>query len=306
MSTIPAFSGVVVGRPLQHANLAVFPLFASGHAESDVDYELSDEAIAAGTVVVEEVSESGSVPTLRVTNKGARRVLFLEGQELEGAKQNRVLNTSLLVGAGARATIPVSCVEQGRWRHRSRSFAASGHHCSPSLRKSLKRSVARSLDEGKGHASDQMEVWAEVGRQMDSLGSSSETMAMSDTFRTFSGQIDEYRQDLAYADGAVGLAVAIGPDVVAIDLFDRPSTCRKVWDRLLSGFVMDALERPGVTGAAGPADVLAALQRLASAMWRESPPVGEGQEFRAKPGPDAHASALTFSASLLHGSAVLA
>ena len=66
-------------------------------------------------VTVEEVSESGSVPNLLVENKGDIRILFIEGEELVGAKQNRVLNTSVLIAAKSRVKIPVSCVEAGRW-----------------------------------------------------------------------------------------------------------------------------------------------------------------------------------------------
>jgi hypothetical protein len=62
----------------------VFPLFAA--AESRLEYRLSDEAMAEGTVSVEEISEAGSVPNLLVENKGNTRVLFLEGEELIGAK----------------------------------------------------------------------------------------------------------------------------------------------------------------------------------------------------------------------------
>ena len=49
------------------------------------------------SVLVEEVSEGGSVPDLLVDNKGAARVLFLEGEELIGAKQNRMTNRSILL-----------------------------------------------------------------------------------------------------------------------------------------------------------------------------------------------------------------
>ena len=51
------------------------------------------------------------MPTLRVINGADRPVLLLDGEELVGAKQNRVLNTSVLVAKGARLDIPVSCVE---------------------------------------------------------------------------------------------------------------------------------------------------------------------------------------------------
>lgn len=47
-----------------------------------------------------EVSEAGSVPSLRVVNKGERAVFLLDSEELVGAKQNRILNTSVLIAAG--------------------------------------------------------------------------------------------------------------------------------------------------------------------------------------------------------------
>ena len=34
------------------------------------------------------------MPELRVVNKGDARILVLDGEELRGAKQNRVLNTT--------------------------------------------------------------------------------------------------------------------------------------------------------------------------------------------------------------------
>ena len=306
MSAIPAFSKIRVGEPIRYESLSVFPLFPTNGVPGEIDYLLSDEAVAAGTVTVEEINESGSVPTLMVTNKGDKRVLFLEGEELRGAKQNRVLNTTVLIGAGARTTIPVSCVEQGRWRHSSQHFMPSEHSSSSKLRHFLKGSVTRSLREGQGHRSDQGAVWTEVDRQMMALKSSSDTHAMSDTYETHRGRLEEFRAKLGYIEGATGLAVAVGPAVVALDLFDKPSTCRKVWDRLLSGFVMDALEENQAGSPAEPAQVNVVLKRLESAPWQKSPAVGEGEEFRAEAGAATHASALTFSAHLLHGSAMMA
>ncbi|NUQ65067.1 MAG: hypothetical protein HUU20_21595 [Pirellulales bacterium] len=40
-------------------------------------------------------------------------MLFLDGEELAGAKQNRILNASLLVGAKSNIKIPVSCAPRG-------------------------------------------------------------------------------------------------------------------------------------------------------------------------------------------------
>jgi hypothetical protein len=84
MFTVPA---IRIGEPNRYKSLTVFPLFAETNGQ--VEYLLSDEAIQVGAFTVQEVSEGGSVPDLLVENSKDIRVLFLEGEELVGAKQNR-------------------------------------------------------------------------------------------------------------------------------------------------------------------------------------------------------------------------
>ena len=222
-----AFPEIQVGDPVRYASLSVFPLFAE--PSDEVDYILSDEAISADLIAVEEVSDAGSVPDLLVENKGDVRVLFIEGEELVGAKQNRILNTTVLIAAHSRTRIPVSCVEQGRWRYRTKKFHSGGTHAPSRLRRSLKASVTRSLRQSGQHRSDQSDVWKEVARQQESLGAASGTHAMSDTFKAHKEQLDAFREKLCYVDGAIGTIVAVGDKVVGCDLFDKPSTCKKVW-----------------------------------------------------------------------------
>jgi len=286
---------VRVGEPVRHQSLSVFPLFDG--QQTPVEYLLSDEGIGSGSVTVEEVSEGGSVPDLLVENKGDVRVLFLEGEELVGAKQNRVLNTSVLIAAKSKIKIPVSCVEQGRWRYRSKHFGSSGSHSSSKLRYFLKSSVSKAVMENRGHRSDQGKVWAEVARQQSALGASSGTHAMSDTFETYKAQVADFQEKLCYVDGASGMAVAIGKKIVAVDMFDKPSTCGKVWDRLMSGYVLDALEEQTDQGQAEAADVEALLGSANGLTWEKAEPVGEGEEYRAQQGEEVHASALAFSES---------
>lgn len=295
---------VRVGDPACHQSLTVFPLFMS--VGQSVDYLLADEAIGSGAVAVEELHESGSVPELMVSNTGDSRVLFLEGEELRGAKQNRVLNTSVLVPARSKTKIPVSCVEQGRWRYKSRHFSSEGSHSSPKLRGALKQSVSWNLKAGGTHLSDQGAVWAEVGRQMRSLGAHSATHAMEDTYKSYSDRLAEFQKALPYVEGATGMAVAVGSKVVAVDLFDKPETTQKAWGRLLTGVAMDSLETPAAANPPTADDVSGLIARLRDSTWQQSPAVGEGQEFRSDADDLTHASALLFQDSVLHGSVVVA
>ena len=296
------FAAIRVGEPIRHETLSVFPLFTE--PGSKVDYLLSDEAIAAEAVIVKEVSESGSVPDLLVENKGDARVLFLEGEELVGAKQNRILNTSVLVAAHSSTKIPVSCVEHGRWRFRSKHFASGGTHSSSKLLYCLKASVSRSVQAGGSHTSDQGAIWREVARQQESLGASSGTGAMSDTYEAHRQRLDEFREKVRYIEGASGVVVAVGGKVVALDVFDKPTTCRKVWDRLMSGFVMDALEVGETEHQVEISDVARLLDGLGHFNWQPAQTVGEGEEYRAETPTGDHASALSFDGAVLHGSVV--
>jgi hypothetical protein len=69
----------------------------------------------AEKVRVTELNAGGSVPELRLENNADLPVLLVDGEELVGAKQNRVLNLTILAPAKRTTVIPVSCVEAGRW-----------------------------------------------------------------------------------------------------------------------------------------------------------------------------------------------
>lgn len=298
MFTLPSLRA---GDPVRFEGVAVYPLFANGaHAP---EYLLSDEAIADGKALVEETSEGGSVPHLIVTVTADRPILFLEGEELRGAKQNRILNTSVLAAASAKTVIPVSCVEQGRWRFTSRHFGSSGMHASARMRKVLKESVSYASRSGFGHSSDQRAVWNEVSRQMHSLGSNSPTMAMADTYEAHGARMTDYQSALPYVQGANGLAVAVGDRIVSVDVFDAPATCEKVWKRLLTGVILDAVEDQA---APASADVLTAIGAF-SGDWQSVPAAGAGEEYRADAiGGKWHGSVLAKDGRVIHGSLVLA
>ena len=151
-----------LGERQVHGPLAVFPLRLQDGAGPG--YVTLREAIAAAAArSITEVSEGGSVPELRVVNKGDARVLVLDGEELRGAKQNRVLNTSILIGKHSSLVVPVSCTEQGRWSYASREFAESEIVADRQVRFAMKDSINASLASGAGHRSDQGRVWREVG-----------------------------------------------------------------------------------------------------------------------------------------------
>jgi hypothetical protein len=149
-----------LGAPRTHRDVVIWPLFASD--ANGTSYRTLDEAITSSQAQVTDVSESGSVPQLKVINQSPDPLLILDGEELIGAKQNRVVNATLLLEARSETIIPVSCTEKGRWRHVSNAFSSSDVVMEMKVRRAKVRSVSDSLKAGSGHESDQGEVWNEI------------------------------------------------------------------------------------------------------------------------------------------------
>jgi len=94
MNTIDdLMAAVTVGSPARHRNLSVYPLRSKGRGATAA-YLVLDDALATGRFRITEVSQSGSVPRLLAINDNGSPVFLLDGEELVGAKQNRVLNLS--------------------------------------------------------------------------------------------------------------------------------------------------------------------------------------------------------------------
>jgi ARG and Rhodanese-Phosphatase-superfamily-associated Protein domain len=109
-------------------------------------------------------------------------VLLLDGEELIGAKQNRVLNTTVLIAAHSHLTIPVSCVEQGRWAYKSARFAVSNASLYASVRALKAEKVTAYLRATGKHTSDQFEIWKGVSFMAAAHEVQSPTGAMSDFY----------------------------------------------------------------------------------------------------------------------------
>lgn len=249
-----------------------------------LDYELADDLIARGEVVVEEVSAAGQVSLLVADNRCSMPALFLEGQHLVGAKQDRMVNTTVLVEPGRQRVIPVSCVERGRWQYRSRHFETSGRRAGARMRSRMKPGVNRALQEGRGHASDQKTVWDEVEQEQAELRVQSTTHSHSDTFAAFAGECERAQQEMQLPVEAVGFVIVIGNRLVLLELFDRASTCQRVWQQTVPGIRLDALRFPGDAPEITEAWLFGWSQSLSAEPWTVAPAIGAGEEFRTGQG----------------------
>jgi len=300
-------AGLKLGEAVTHLNLAVFPVVNGGGKPPD--YLTLDEAMARKKVKITEVSAGGSVPELQFVNGDDRRVFLLDGEELVGAKQNRVLNLSILVAAGKTIVIPVSCVERGRWSYRSREFSSSPrtHHYEG---KSLRiRQVTESMKSSGRRSSDQGEVWREIDFKLDQMSMESPTAAMADIYESAAAGLEEYVSAVQPAPGQLGALFAIDGKPVGLDVFDSPETLRKLLPKLIRSYALDALCRLRSRGgqkkknpAASKRKAEAFLHSVARAEPSTFEGTGEGDDVRLT-GQDMCGAALVSEGRVVHLSA---
>jgi len=246
--------------------------------DDGIPYITLDEGLAQGLIEVTELSEGGSVPTLKVRNGGDALVFLMAGEHLVGAKQNRVLNASLLVPAKSELPIPVSCVEAGRWAYRSRSFGSGGTSSHGRLRRMMHSSSTRGYCSMGTPTSDQGEVWTEVSRKLETMGSMSPSSDLYQAYVDQAPRLDEVLKGVQAPEGACGVVFAVGGRIAGVDLFDRPSTLVKLWPKLVRAYALDAFEEPDPAARAlTPDEVMTWLRssREAKAQAFKSPGVGD-------------------------------
>jgi len=260
------------GDPVEHRGVVIVPLFP--RRDPVARYLTLDDALARGLRVT-EVSAAGSVPELTVTNPLDERVLLYDGEELVGAKQNRILDVTVLVAARSRLAIPVSCVEEGRWHSRSAAFAAAPHVSHAHLRR-VKAERLASAPLARGLA--QGEVWDEVRAKAARLAADSPTLANADTFRAHAHSLRALEEAFPLAAGQSGALLALGGDL-CLDWLSRPDAFARLWPKLRAGYLLDALERLD-RPAASPVAIERFLARLAGALETRRPSAGLGEDVR--------------------------
>jgi hypothetical protein len=269
-----ALTSLTLGAPVRHGAVTIIPLHGAAGAEPG----WLTLAEAGDAVTITEVSEAGSVPTLTVANSADRPVILLDGEELIGAKQNRSLNTTVLIAAHSTTAIPVSCVEQGRWSYRSRRFTSSEYWLYASIRRMKAARVSSSVRERGRHESDQREVWDELAGKAASLRVESPTGAMHAVYDQYADALAAGREALAPAPEQTGAIVYVAGTWAGLEMLETPALFARAWPRISTGYLADALgQTPADELRIAPGDVIAGVM---SATAEPAPPLGLGREYR--------------------------
>jgi hypothetical protein len=291
-------SQMELGKPQSFESLAIFPLFSpNGHSPK---YLTLKEALEQNLLNIQEVSESGSVPHLKAISRADLPILILAGEELAGAKQNRVLNTTILLRIKSETIIPVSCTEQGRWSYVSDQFLDSGVVMSPRLRSAAHCAVACSLASSQEYRTDQGEVWSGIREFSERAGVNPTTGAMRDVYESKAGDLAKYLEAFPLLPSQKGMIAVFNGEVAGLDYISLESAFAALHQKLVKSYAMDAIllekkkkTKPSAAGAK------AFLRGLAQSKVKKYKSIGHGMDHRYE-GKGFVGSALVYKNQTIH------
>jgi ARG and Rhodanese-Phosphatase-superfamily-associated Protein domain len=221
-----------------HEALSIIQLLTSD--QNTMDYISGNSALKNGMIEVKEINEAGSVNDVIVYNASDKYVFFMDGDILSGAKQNRVLNTSVLLAPKSKTVLPVSCVEQGRWHHTSSKFVETDYISPHELRANKAKQVTHNLMADGMHYANQRAVWDNVAMYSFKAGVNSKTSNLSDVFDERKKDYDGFLEKFKLNKKANGLAVFLNRNLLNIDIFNRTDIYSEYFPKMLRGVAMEA------------------------------------------------------------------
>lgn len=232
----------------------------------------ANEAMRERVLRVKESAFQGMEEMVVLENRDQNRaVLVLSGDVFVGARQDRVAENDVLVPPGS--TLSVRTLTSGKRRSgaRSRTFSDAPGVAPLGLRGLL---AAKSGQIGFDGA---------VGQVISDLASQNKSNSIEKLYSSnqLSNQMSTYLKHFAErleAPDVVGFAVAIGPDVVGLEVFGDRATFESLYTRALRTYVLEALSRDRITGGpARDADVTALLAAARRGVVPEDTSSGSGR-----------------------------
>ena len=274
---------VWIEKPLVRQQRTVVPLRLAGADPLPQSWLTASEALNRGLL---RVAEQGGVGRLRVENRSSKYHIFIPaGQVFDGGKQNRSLADELALAPKQRCSIPVFCVEAGRWSG-SHSFRRGQFLAPPSLRWTILS--------GQG----QQAVWSHVSQLHRALAVRSNTGNLLSAYRhprlrrarnSFSREI---RSRLPKR--TIGVVLLHQGRFVAAEVFGSEELARLGLPQVLDAFYVESVVQHQQSGrrwksrsdASPSPDRLTRqlLDLVANSTWRRSRRSGAGEVWTFETG----------------------
>lgn len=245
-TTISTFlSQLNYGSPITCENLTIVPLLDSQNVEPE--YLTMEEGLSTSLFQIEELEDGAQVNDIQFRNTSEKFALLFEGEELLGAKQNRILNISVLIKPKTDETLPVSCVEAGRWHHNHRDRAQQRFRSANRMhyargRAFENRAVSMNLASHSEFRSNQAGVWDGIAEKSRRLGAHSPSSASEAMFVSTQPKIQTFLDAFEPQPNQIGSVFLVDGQVSGMEIFKSEKTHKSLMPKLVQSYALDAID----------------------------------------------------------------
>ncbi|ADC45973.1 hypothetical protein mru_0121 [Methanobrevibacter ruminantium M1] len=258
-------------------NMEVIPIEALSAGKKE--FITLKAGIQEGYVKISEC-ESSTVNTVMAQNKSSTPLVLIDGEEVIGAMQNRIMNRSLIVPGNTTMPISVSCTEHGRWHTRgnspkAREFSHSDFFADYETRHRKSETLYNNSD-------CQSEVWASISDLEIKNSYRSPTSALNDSYVHHRPRLNEYLKHFSMLYNQIGAIFIINGQIKGLELFYNPFLCSQYYDKILKSYIMNAITNyySNCSSNSSNIDVGAFLADLSDSKLNHSPNQGLGQHIK--------------------------
>ena len=211
-----------------HKNMAIIPIKTPKNYKFDI--LTLKKGFELGLAEVKECKTS-TVNTLIVENKSSVPLLLVDGEEIVGGDQNRIVNASILIPPQNEMKIPVNCTEHGRWGYKHK-FVHSEYIADARTR----RLKAHARHDGRNV---QQAVWNSIGNLEADHSFSSPTQAMTESYENKKADLNEFIKAFEIIDGQNGVLIIVDGEIKGFEIFFNSEIYREYHEKILKSYLIN-------------------------------------------------------------------
>ena len=230
-----------------------------------------------GLVEIKEL-ENSTVNTVLCKNDSVAPLILIDGDEITGAMQNRIINDTLLIPAKSTINIPVSCTEHGRWHTRgegaeSRTFKPSLYSANHSTRSRKSRASYEERDY-------QGEVWDSISEFESRSNFKSMTSALNDSYENLKDKQNDYLSKFHIEDGQNGVIFIVNGEVKGLEIFYNHSIYKQYHEKLCRSYIIEAIVEKKSVDNIDRLELMKVLENISNSEFKSHKSIGLGDNLK--------------------------
>lgn len=215
--------------PQVHENMAIIPIKTTPNYK--LDMITLKKALELGLAEVKECEQS-TVNTLIVKNNAVTPLILIDGEEVIGGDQNRLVNSTILVAPKSEMKIPVSCTERGRWAYKS-EFKDSEYIANYETRRAKMSAIRLKKPV-------QNTVWSSIDCLEDMNEYKSPTSAMTESYDKLKIDHNNFIKAFTIENDQNGIVIILNGEIKGFELFLNSEIYKEFHEKILKSYLIDA------------------------------------------------------------------